>query len=222
MFYQFNARLSGRARGRPRLLTDKEEDGLIAYIVWYEKSGLPLEKWQIQEAIMTIRARRGSGDLPSARSVSCDFIPRFLKRHPELTKSYINALDRSRLTFESTNTTHIAEWFEAFQQLKAAHRISPSDIWNEDECGMQISCLQEKVQVIVTATTRATRPQVLDVANRETVTLLGCCNAIGETIPPFLVLRQTPTTDWAEVPYEREMMFARSDTGFSNKEIMMD
>ncbi|KAH6874594.1 hypothetical protein B0T10DRAFT_205468, partial [Thelonectria olida] len=43
-----------KKRGRPSLLTPHEDAGLVAYIVWLERSGFPAEKSQVEEAIMEL------------------------------------------------------------------------------------------------------------------------------------------------------------------------
>ena len=44
--------------GRLRKLTEAEEEAIITYIIWMDKSGLPASKWEIEDAALTLMRRR--------------------------------------------------------------------------------------------------------------------------------------------------------------------
>ncbi|KAG8665164.1 uncharacterized protein FPOAC1_013142 [Fusarium poae] len=44
--------------GRPQQLTEEEEEAIVSYIIWMQKSGLPAAKWEIEDAALTLRRRR--------------------------------------------------------------------------------------------------------------------------------------------------------------------
>ncbi|KAK2688283.1 hypothetical protein QWA68_013067 [Fusarium oxysporum] len=44
--------------GRPRLLTDDEEEAIVAFVVWMQKSGLPASKYEVEDTANTLRRRR--------------------------------------------------------------------------------------------------------------------------------------------------------------------
>ncbi|KAG5754571.1 hypothetical protein H9Q72_014470, partial [Fusarium xylarioides] len=52
--------------GRPRLLTDDEEEAIVAFVVWMQKSGLPASEYGVEDAANTLRSRRD----PDAKPVS--------------------------------------------------------------------------------------------------------------------------------------------------------
>ena len=116
----------------------------------------------------------------------------------------------------------IEEWFQRFKEIFETYRVGLTEIWNEDECGMRIECLRERVKVVVVRTTRKKRHEVMDPNNCESCTLVGCANAAGSTIPPYMVFKVFPSTGWALMPGTDNYRFAQSDTGFSNTEIAMD
>ncbi|OBS20522.1 hypothetical protein FPOA_21249 [Fusarium poae] len=82
--------------GRPRQLTDEEEEAIVCYIIWMEKSGLPASKWEIEDAALTLRRRRD----PDARPVSKMWYSRFRDDHPELAKSILKSREASRAEYE--------------------------------------------------------------------------------------------------------------------------
>ncbi|KAJ4052014.1 hypothetical protein NW756_001450 [Fusarium oxysporum] len=44
--------------GRLRLLTDEEEEAIVAFVIWMQKSGLPAFKYEVKDAANTLRRRR--------------------------------------------------------------------------------------------------------------------------------------------------------------------
>lgn len=71
-------------------------------------------------------------------------------------------------------------------------------------------------------TIRTLRPEILDPANRESCTLIGAGNAVGDSIPPWLIFKSFPTENVAEIEADENMRFVKSDTAFSNTEITFD
>ncbi|EMT71756.1 hypothetical protein FOC4_g10000426 [Fusarium odoratissimum] len=53
--------------GRPRLLSDAEEEAIVCFIIWMQKSGLPASKGEIEDAANTIRTRRDPHAQPVSR-----------------------------------------------------------------------------------------------------------------------------------------------------------
>ncbi|PCD22282.1 hypothetical protein AU210_016072 [Fusarium oxysporum f. sp. radicis-cucumerinum] len=51
-------------KGRPRLLSDDEEEAIVSFIIWMQKSGLPASKHEIEDAANTIRSRRDPDAVP--------------------------------------------------------------------------------------------------------------------------------------------------------------
>ncbi|KAJ0132112.1 Uncharacterized protein HZ326_24799 [Fusarium oxysporum f. sp. albedinis] len=44
--------------GRPRLLSDDEDEAIVSFVMWMQKSGLPASKSEIVDVVNTIRSRR--------------------------------------------------------------------------------------------------------------------------------------------------------------------
>ncbi|KAJ3455747.1 hypothetical protein MRS44_017229 [Fusarium solani] len=210
--------LETRQRGRPPTLTPVEEAGLVSYIVWLERSGFPADKRQVEEAAREIRARRGLDNVDFSKH----WYRRFRERHLELKKSFIKAVDKSRKSFEASDIEDVKTYFENLQHIILNYRIGPSEIWNEDECGIRLGCLAERTEVLVTRTTRSQRPEIVDPNNRESMTLIGAGNAVGDSIPPWLIFKSFPSESWAEIDCIPGMRFAKSESGFSNKEISLE
>ncbi|XP_044715037.1 DDE superfamily endonuclease domain-containing protein [Hirsutella rhossiliensis] len=195
-----------------------EDDALVAYVLWLQKSGFPASKHQIEAAALKFIYRRD----PYRQPPSNHWYSRWLKDHPELRVTYLKAVERSRKTFEASDVCHVENFFKRLSEIITTYSIGPSEVWNEDECGIRIGSLRDRVHVIVVRTTRHQRPEVSDPGNREFCTLIAAANATGDTIPPWLIFHTFPSESWAAVDAPADVRFARSDTGFSNAEITLD
>ncbi|KJZ67929.1 hypothetical protein HIM_12682 [Hirsutella minnesotensis 3608] len=207
-----------RPPGRPRHLDEAEDDSLVAYVVWLQRGGFPATKLQLENACNSLRRARDASCAP----VSRHWYKRWLLDHPELRPSYVKAVETSRKSWESSNVSAVEHFFERLATIVKDFRIGASECWNEDECGIRIGSLRDRVQVVVTRSSRHSRPEVLDPGDRESCTLIGCSNAAGFTMPAWLVFKTFPTESWDEIEAPDDVRFARSDTGFSNSEITLD
>ncbi|KAL6411772.1 hypothetical protein AUP68_04149 [Ilyonectria robusta] len=207
-----------RPRGRPMLLTPAEGDAIAAYVWWMERAGFPASKPQVKAAANSFRLQRD----PESTPVSKAWYPQFCKDHPELCGSFLKAVEKSRKLFESTDISNITTFFKELKDLIKTKRIGASEFWNKDEAGLRIGCLRETVQVLVVRITHASCPEVLDPANRESCTLIGAGNAVGDSIPPWLIFKLFPTEDFAAIKADNNMRFVRTDTAFSNAEVTFD
>ncbi|KAJ3455762.1 hypothetical protein MRS44_017244 [Fusarium solani] len=204
--------------GRPPLITPEEEAALVAYVVWLERSGFPAERAQVEEAARKFRLSRGFPDSPFNKN----WYAQFRSRHQELTTSHIKAVDKARKSYENNDIQNTETFFDNLKSTVEELNIGPSEMWNENECGIRISCLRERIQVLIVRTTRAHRPEVSDPNNRETTALLGSENAVGDAIPPWLIFKAFPTESWSEIDCVPGMRFAKSETGFSNRAIAFE
>lgn len=123
-----------------------------------------------------------------------------IEEHPELQRTIIKTIDMSRKSFEMTNPRIITDSFKHLRDTYPEYDIGPSEAWNEDECGFRIGCLCERVQVVLALIIiRRQQPEIPDPDNRESSTLLGAANAIGDVIPPWVVFTTLSTESWVEI-----------------------
>ncbi|KJZ68730.1 hypothetical protein HIM_11882 [Hirsutella minnesotensis 3608] len=202
-------------RGRRPIFNDEEDEALVAYVDWMQKGGFPATKPQLEAAANALRRRRD----PQAPPVSRMWYSRWLRDHPQFRSSYVKAVERARKSFQSTKTEAVERFFGKLGKIVSRYNIGASECWNEDECGVRIGSLRERILVLVTRTTRHQRPEAIEPGDRESCTVVAAVNAAGEAMPPWIVFKVFPSESWAEVEASGDIRFARSDTGFSNAEI---
>lgn len=131
-------------------------------------------------------------------------------------------VDKARKAFEDCDPDYVVRFYQSLKSIVKDFNIDASETWNEDEAGIRIGVLQQHYHAVVTHASRHERPSLPDPANRETVTLIGCGNAAGDDIPPWLIFKVFPSLYWALDDLRSGMRFARSDAAFSNAEICLD
>ncbi|PNP61529.1 hypothetical protein FNYG_13746 [Fusarium nygamai] len=82
--------------------------------------------------------------------------------------------------------------------------------------------LREKVQCLIVRTKKRSRAEVLSPEDRETCTIIGTGNAVGDTVAPWLIFKQFPTLEWSYIEGDPNMRFAQSDSVFSNGDITLE
>ncbi|RKL16968.1 hypothetical protein BFJ72_g15310 [Fusarium proliferatum] len=204
--------------GRPRLLSDDEDEAIVSFVMWMQKSGLPASKSEIVDAVNTIRSRRDA----NAKPVGKMWYRRFRDDHPELDTSILKAKEAARYEYEEAGVEETKQWFKRLDEVITRYGIGASEIWNADQAGIRVGILRERVQCLVVRTNKKAATEVYSPNDRETCTVIGTGNAAGETTPPWLIFKAFPTLEWANIEGDLEMRFAQSDTAFSNGDITLE
>jgi DDE superfamily endonuclease/Tc5 transposase-like DNA-binding protein len=205
--------------GRPSLLSSAEDEALVAYVQYLEQSGVPATREQVCSLANSLLQRKHGDD---ASEVSIGWYRKWRDDHGELRQAGTKSVEEARKAFENADPTYLVDFYHKLEEVIKEHDIGASEFWNEDECGIRIGTLYKRFHVIITRVSRRSRPKLSDPANRETCTLLGCGNAVGDDIPPWLIFKVFPRANWALIDLEEEARFAQSDTGFSNAVISLE
>jgi hypothetical protein len=203
--------------GRPRLLTEEEEEAIVAFVIWMQRSGLPASKYEVEDAANTLRRRRD----PEARPVSRMWYRRFCDDHPELDKSILKAKEAARVEYEEAGVEETKQWFQRLSEVITNYELGASECWNADQAGVRVGILRERVECLIIRTQKKSSTEVFSPANQESCTVIGTGNAAGDTTPPWLIFKSFPTLEWAQIEGDSQMRFAQSDTAFSNAEITL-
>jgi hypothetical protein len=205
-------------RGRPPYLLSHEDDALVSFVALRDEIGFAAGRNEVQTAAWTIRKHR----IPDSGPPGTDWYRNWRQNHPQLAPKTMKAMERERRAFEASDPANIETFYQDLERTTVVHGIGPSELWNEDEVGIRMGVVRGRNQVLVVRGTRRQRPQVHDFDNRESTTMIGAGNAIGDVIPPYMIFKVFPTESWATADVDDNIRFARSETGFSNGEIMMD
>ncbi|KAJ2975638.1 hypothetical protein NQ176_g5408 [Zarea fungicola] len=183
-------------------LTEDEDDALVAYVQWMERTGMPATTEQVGAVANTLRMRRN----PNASPASARWLANWRENHPAIAKTCLKAVERARVSFEAQKQEEVEMFYSRLQDIVNRYEIGASEIWNEDEAGIRIGCLRERVQVLVIRTTRVKSMRT----QWEIPSLPGLFSSTS--LPPT----------GPEIDPLTGVRFARSPTGFSNAEIHLE
>ena len=114
----------------------------------------------------------------------------FLRRQPGLKTTWSEALVNSRAA--AAEPANIAAWLEKLWAHCDADNLSPADIWNFGEKGVQAGGIH-RLKIVVRKTRICFNRQQRGPGNKENLTLVECCSALGATCPPLIIMRGTET-----------------------------
>jgi DDE superfamily endonuclease len=205
------------SRSKFRLLSETEESVLIGWISSMERRGFPPFLIDVTRMAQTIIDKRGSR-IP-ARRISDKWIYKFLDQHPELDKRLARNFDNQRAKTEDPKI--INEWFQRVKQTKEEHGILDEDTYNFDETGVAIGIAHLGSSKVVTTEATVGRASVIQPGDRKWVTIIECINAMGWTIPPYLILDGRIHLEyWYQVEgLSKDWRIAVSDNGWTTNDL---
>ncbi len=210
-------RLSGRVvhgtNPGPRPYLNKEEESeLSTFLVEASKVGYGKTKKQIEQMVESVAKEKGL--LRSVR-ISDGWWRRFMERNPTLSLRKGDATAHVRM--DSVNREAIDGYFSLLKEIfdEFGLRTSPGQVYNMDETGMPLDPKPPKV-----VTRRGQKKVRYRTSGKKgQITVLGCINAIGNTIPPMVIfdahnLNRSWTT--GEVP---GTIYGLSEKGWIDREL---
>lgn len=184
--------------GRPSILTDVQEREFSNRIVRLCEVGLPLtpslvrrqaykfcENNNIRHPFNVVKELAGK-----------DWLARFLKRNPNLSKRKAQHMNPARA--QKLNKFIVNDYFgkirEVFEELDI--HANPQNLFNMDEKGCRLT-IHHQQQVI--AQKGSKRVHLVAPEHAENVTIAGCCNALGNAIPPMIIFKgKRLKPEWAD------------------------
>ncbi|XP_044715243.1 uncharacterized protein HRG_11220 [Hirsutella rhossiliensis] len=151
--------------GRPRLLSDDEDDAVAAYVTWLQRSGFPATRQQVQAVALTLLQRRD----PNARAPGRHWYNAWIDAHPELRVTTIKAVERARKTFEASDVCYIEAFFQRLEDI-VNHEgtfytsVSLADIRQSQESSQRLAAQKSHRQELrqLKAMVRREREQLLE------------------------------------------------------------
>jgi len=212
-------RRSGRKSRRDiqpksRKLTDLEESVIVQYILDLDSKGFPPRLCGVEDMANRLLTERNAG------RVGTRWASNFIKRQPQLTTRFNRKYDYQRAKCE--DPTIISGWFSLLQKTIAKYGIVDADIYNFDETGFMMGVIS--TAMVVTSSERSGRAKAIQPGNREWVTVIQAVNALGWSLPPFVVVKGVYILlSWYdEFKLPKHWRLSVSDNGWTTNEIGLD
>jgi hypothetical protein len=158
------------------------------------------------------------------RQVGRNWTKRFFTRHAErigLQRDSIKEIDRAA----AEDPVELAQWYDEYKGILDRCGIQPIDIWNADQTGFRIG-IGKTQKVVVRISRQRSRVSSATASEREVITLCECVNAVGDMIPPMIILRSRPGShmeDWYRATsISQDYLIATSPTAYINDILALD
>lgn len=203
----------GSSSGPMRYLTVSEEEELVSFLVRCAKIGYPRSRKQVLAiAQQTLRAKGIDKELSSG------WWDRFRQRHRNITLRSSAPLSHVRAM--ATDPETLDRYYDVLETtLKDNDLLGvPSQIFNCDETGLP---LQPKAPKVIEEV-GVRNPCHITSNTKSQVTVLGCVNAAGFALPPYVIFdRKTlnPELTKGEVPGTR---YGLSPTGWMDTDLFLN
>ncbi|KAH5708172.1 hypothetical protein HBI81_256520 [Parastagonospora nodorum] len=149
--------------------------------------------------------------------VGKNWVDNFVKRTPELRKRWSRPYDYQRAACE--DPAAIQRWFDLIQETKLKYGIIDDDIHNFDETGFMIGKISS--QMVITGSEAAGRKKIIQLGNREWVTIIQGVSAAGSVLPPFVVSAGSVLINvWFE-DLPRDWILEVSPNGWTNNQLAL-
>jgi len=187
------ARVNGdaakKAYEKPCVLGAANEKALVDRIIYLQRLGFGLTITDV---------RRLAFDFVQKSNIHCslfnadkktagwDWYRAFMQRHPEITVRLTQNISHARA--QCMNRPMVDTFFNMYEQEvdNLLLRTSPHAIYNADETGLQLHLRPGKV---LAAKGDKSVLQVTNSERGQNVTVMACCNAVGNFIPPMVIFK---------------------------------
>lgn len=144
----------------------------------------------------------------------------FMRRHPNLSVRKAQGISRART--EGMNREEVKSYFDLLTSILTENNLldKPNCIWNCDEIGVQLN--NEPGKVIAQKGSKDVHV-VTSAEKGETVTIMACCNAEGQFLPPFCIFKGV----YAKPQYIKDappgtVIKMRRESAYINSELFME
>jgi hypothetical protein len=203
-----------------RKLSSVEEEILIKWIWQMEQRGYPPYIINVKRMAEALITARGPTSPPTV--LGQKWIYRFISSHPDLDPRLTRSLDSQRAKNEDPKV--ITKWFNRVAAIRIQYGITDDDTFNFDETGFAMGIAIPGASKAVT-TASVGRATAIQPGDRKWSTAIECMNALGWTIPPFIILegRVHLSTWYKENPdIPSNWTIAVSDNGWTTDELGME
>ena len=177
--------LSGRVKhgtkpGPRPYLNDDEERALADHLIEAAKIGYGKTRKEVKSIVESVAEEKQC--LRGTR-VTDGWWGKFLQRQPQLSLRRGDATAHVRM--DSTNRKAIKQYYNLLEETLQQNGLmnSPAQIYNMDESGMPLD--PHPPNVVAQKGQKKVRYRVS--GKKEQITVLGCVNAIGQSLPPMVI-----------------------------------
>lgn len=200
-----------RPRGRPRLLTNEEEELLIQEIFFYSSEKVPVDTITLLHLANIVRGKESSSEY-----LSRDWLRDFVRRHKDrISRRMPSDVDYHRVHWFSEK--RVTSFFERYTAIISGKKIQPQQIWNCDESALKLTLNRHTVIAPAKPFLSRLKRKALR-RDDQHVTLHACCSASGSWLPPLFIYKQKKATKMQLLGGPRRSAYCHTEGGGMTKE----
>lgn len=205
--------------GPDSLLGEANETKLCNHILDLQKAGFPITRNDLRSLAFEF-----AEDLKipynfdtEERKAGYVWLNSFLRRHPNLSVRQSENVSLARV--KALSREEVGNYFDLLDSVLTQNNLvnKPSCIFNVDESGLQLNCraeevIAEKGSKVVASVSSSERG--------ETVTVIACCNAEGNFIPPVAIMKGVnKKQEWEDGMPPGAKIFMSQKSAYVNAEL---
>ncbi|KAG5896078.1 hypothetical protein JTB14_006867 [Gonioctena quinquepunctata] len=181
--------LSEKKLGRPSILNHHQERDFVQRIQQYCQIGLPLTPKLVRHQMFRFcDINKIPNNFNKEKQLAGrDWLSSFLKRNADLSLGKTQPMNPTRA--QKLNKAIVSDYFTKISELMATMNIKdkPQNVYNMVEKGCRLT-IHHQQRVMSEKGVRRVH-MVAPPEHAENVTVVACCNAMGNSIPPMILFR---------------------------------
>ncbi len=187
-----------------RRLSATEEQIIVRHILELDSRGFALQLQEVADIADKLLAVR------SRTPVSKNQVERFVQRTEELKIAFNRVKDRQRILQKDLEV--ISAWFKLVRETKAKYGVLDDNIHNFNKTGFQIGVIS--LIKVVTGLERRTRPNLIQLGNREQVTNIQSICAARYATLLFIIYKGrvhiSAQYEEKDIPYDQKLLVSKN------------
>lgn len=172
-------------------LTSNQEDWLADWILRQERAGFAPTHGKVRSIAQAIvhlpllrQAEYNNLEQQPLPPIGKNWLQGFRRRHPEIHSLKSRKLDGKRA---ENKRQEVAQYFDLLTTWIDEFSVTPSNIWNIDEVGIAMGCLDNNHSVLGSSASSST--VIKSPETREWVSIIECISAAGQNIHPTVIFK---------------------------------
>ena len=202
----------GNKPGPTTYLTTAEEEELASFLMEVSKVGYGKTRKEVKLLVEAVAREKG---VLRGEKISDGWFRRFLERRPRLSLRRGDATANVRMEALDIETKN--EYFKSLEETLKEQGLmnSPGQIYNVDETGVPLD--HKPPNVVARKGQKKVRYRIS--GNKKQITVVGCVNAAGQAIPPFVIFdAKCLNHDWTDGEVPRTT-YGLSSNGWIDSEL---
>ncbi|XP_053389346.1 uncharacterized protein LOC128552342, partial [Mercenaria mercenaria] len=204
--------LTESCAGRPTVFTKLEEQQLAVHIKKMARLGYGYARWQVCQLAQNMLHTKGIETVIPQK----DWYYGFIKR---MDLNIQRPKKRELARVFGGSASNIGDYFIELETVLSKYNLMniPASLWNVDETGITLDVPPPKI-----ACGKGEQPFIVTSSRRATTTVIAAGNALGETIPPYVIYKGQRLSEELTKGCFPQTKFTMTKNGWSTAETFKD